>query len=103
MRITIIPDDSFVSVDNNSSHQPLDISQCGVPADVHALQWFDTRGWIEFKDGDPFEEKPANMEIDTLPAWANNCVTAWENWTPPVPNAPDVGQNQPTTYGTQTV
>ena len=48
MKLTIVPDDSYVSVDNDNSHQPLDLATCNIPSDVHALQWFDTKGWIEF-------------------------------------------------------
>lgn len=88
-RITIIPSDSYVAIDSDGSHQPLDLSACGIPADVHALQWYDTRGWIEFNDdNDPFTPKPPNQEITELPAWANACVAVWESWTPPAPPQP---------------
>ena len=88
MRVTIIPSDSFVSIDGDGSHQPLDLSTCGIPSDIHALQWFDTRGWIEFNDIDPFTPKPPNQEIDTLPTWAEACVLVWQQWTPPAPPEP---------------
>lgn len=89
MRLTIIPDDSFVSVDGDGTHQPLDLSQCAIPQEVHALQWFDSRGWIEFDDSvDPFAPKPPNEEIAALPAWAENCVAVWNAWTPPAPPEP---------------
>ena len=84
MRVTIIPSDGVVIINGNTKHQPLDLSGCGVPADVHALQWYDTRGWIEFSDDDdPFTPKPPNKEITSLPAWANACALVWEQWTPP--------------------
>lgn len=86
MRLTIISSDSFVAVDGDGSHQPLDLSTCGIPADVHALQWYENRGWIEFSDDDdPFTPKPANQDITELPAWANACVAVWNAWTPPAP------------------
>ena len=86
MKLTIIPDDSYVSVDGNNTHYPLDLSSCNIPQDVHALQWFDTKGWIEFDDPiDPFAQKPANEMIDILPSWADACVAIWNAWTPPVP------------------
>jgi hypothetical protein len=89
MRLTIIPVDNFVSVGGDGSHGPLDLSVCGIPSDVHALQWYDTRGWIEFRDDeDPFTPKPANQEITELPQWANACVQVWEQWTPPAPPEP---------------
>lgn len=86
MSLTIIPDDNFVSIDGDGSHQPLDLSICGVPSEVHALQWFDTKGWIEFDDPiDPFAPKPPNQEINVLPDWANACVQVWSDWVPPLP------------------
>lgn len=86
MRVTIIPDDLYVAVDNDNSHQPLDLSTCNIPQDVHALQWFDTKGWIEFEDPvDPFLSKAPNEIIEALPAWAEACVLLWMQWTPPAP------------------
>ena len=98
MRLTIIPVDGFVSVDNVSKYQPLDLSTCGIPTDVHAIQWYDTKGWIEFSDdGDPFTPKPQNELIESLPAWANACVKVWQDWTPPEPPLPP----EPTTNVTE--
>lgn len=86
MRLTIIPSDSFVAVDGDGSHAPLDLSTCHIPAEVHALQWYDTRGWIEFRDDDdPFTPKAPNEDITLLPAWAEACVDVWNDWTPPAP------------------
>ena len=84
MKLTIIPDDSFVSIDGNGSHQPLDLSPCNIPENVHALQWKNTAGWIEFQDN-PDGTKPQNEEITELPTWALACVTVWNAWTPYVP------------------
>ena len=90
MRLTIIPIDGFVAVDGVSKFAPLDLSNCGIPADVHALQWYDIKGWIEFSDdGDPFTPKPPNELINKLPAWANACVQVWTDWTPPVVEEPE--------------
>ena len=91
MRLTIIPSDGFVNVDGDPKSQPLDLSGCGIPTDVHALQWYETRGWIEFSDDDdPFTPKPPNEDISELPQWANTCVQVWEQWTPPAPPEPVV-------------
>lgn len=99
MRLTIIPSDNFVAVDNDTSHAPLDLSSCGIPADIHALQWYDTRGWVEFSDDDdPFTPKPPNQDITSLPAWATACVDVWSAWQPPAPP-----EAQPVTQGTQTL
>jgi hypothetical protein len=101
MKLTIIPSDSFVAVDGDGSHRPLDLSTCGIPIDVHALQWFETKGWIEFTDPvDPFAQKPANEMIEALPAWAEACTLVWMQWTPPVTVAAPAS-TQPTTSGTQ--
>lgn len=84
MKLTIVPDDSFVMIDGDNTHGPLDLSNCGIPEGVHALQWFETKGWIEFDDPvDPFSPKLPNEIIDVLPQWANYCVNIWKNWQPP--------------------
>lgn len=84
MKVTIIPDDSYVAVDGDGSHRPLNLSSCAIPDEVHALQWFDTKGWIEFDDPtDPFSPKPPNQIIEALPQWADACVLIWMQWTPP--------------------
>lgn len=69
MRLTIIPSDQAVYKDG-VVYEPLDMAT--VPINVHALQWFDTSGWIEFKD------YSANQTISELPEWANTCVQKWE-------------------------
>lgn len=85
MKVTIIPVDSFVAIDGDSSHYALDLSTCNIPSDVHALQWFDTKGWIEFQDPvDPFLPKAPNQIIEELPLWAESCVLVWMQWTPTI-------------------
>lgn len=69
MRLTIIRSDGAVYVDS-VAYLSLDMST--VPDNVHALQWFDGSGWIEFV-GDV-----ANQDIVELPSWANVCVQEWE-------------------------
>lgn len=94
MRLTIIPEDNFVSVDNDTSHRPLDLTSCNIPLEVHALQWFETKGWIEFDDPvDPFAPKPPNQIITALPEWALACVGVWEAWIPPLPLPPETPEN----------
>lgn len=85
MRLTIIPHDSYISINGDNSRRPLDLSTCNIPEDIHALQWFETKGWIEFDDPiDPFSSKKPNELIDALPAWTESCITIWNEWTPPV-------------------
>ena len=70
MRLTIIPIDSAVYKDNVVYHD-LDLTNCNIPSDIHALQWGTDSGWIEFTD------LRANQNITELPAWATSCVTVW--------------------------
>lgn len=77
MRLTIVPEDFAVYVDGVFKGN-LDFSQCDIPSNVHALQWFGDKGWIEFKEeSDPFLPKPQNEVIDVLPAWAVKCHQQW--------------------------
>jgi len=71
MKLIIIPGDASVGK-NDKFYIGLDLSSCNIPNDVHALQWQDTSGWIEFKDPVP------NQEITSLPDWANCCVAKWD-------------------------
>ena len=67
MRLSIIPEDSTVVVDGKGIQ--LGSMPSEVPDTVHALQWYDTEGRIEQKDGAP------EITINTLPAWASLCVS----------------------------
>jgi hypothetical protein len=69
-RVTIIPVDGAVYRDAGN-YLDLDLSSCGIPADVHALQWDGSAGQIEFTD------TRENEEITALPDWANACVAKW--------------------------
>jgi hypothetical protein len=70
-KLTIIPVDHAVYVDG-ISHSPLDLSSCGIPEHVHALQWFGSSGWVEFSD------RRDNQELTELPSWAALCVEKWQ-------------------------
>jgi hypothetical protein len=74
MKLTVIRDDGAV-YKNNISYSNLDMS--GVPTNVHALQWKETFGWIEFTeslDG----SKPPNTTITDLPQWALDLIPLWD-------------------------
>jgi hypothetical protein len=62
MRVTIIVDDNFVSVDG-VSYNDLDLSV--LPQNVHAVQWYGERGEVEFKV-DASGHKQHNEVITTL-------------------------------------
>jgi hypothetical protein len=87
MKLTIIPVDKTVYVDGNS--RVLDLSSCGIPVNIHALQWYETEGEVEFNS----KPKPPNEIIEALPEWANACVSVWEAWTPPPPPPIAEGKN----------
>ena len=89
MKLTIIPADGSVG-ENDVFYFPLDLSSCAIPTDVHALQWQDTAGLIEFNT--PIENQP----ITELPAWANCCMTKWTEANTPVPPAPPTAEQNKT-------
>lgn len=103
MKLTIIPVDGAVYKDGYS-YSGLDLS--AAPSNVHALQWKDTKGWIEFTDNDN-GTKPQNETITELPSWANACVTKWDEAKAAeeaaIEAAKQAAQNQPATQGTQTL
>jgi hypothetical protein len=74
MNLTIIPIDGAVYVDS-VCYSGLDLD--AAPADVHALQWKNEKGWIEFKDLDD-GTKPQNQAITELPSWVNACKVKWD-------------------------
>ena len=72
MKLTIIPSDKTVYV-NSISIGDLVLSTANIPVDVHALQWDEVAGSIEFID-----KNIPNQSISELPAWANACVAIWQ-------------------------
>lgn len=89
MRLTIIVSDKKVCNDELCYDN---LVWEGTPADIHALQWYDNIGWIEFVDG-----IMPNQEITVLPDWANNALAAWvaENTKPaPDPIPPTAEDNK---------
>lgn len=61
MRLTIIPVDKTVYVNENSISG---LILNNIPTNLHTLQWDNDKGWLEFKDNKP------NKSIDKLPEWA---------------------------------
>ena len=61
MRLTIIKDDKTVVKDL----VPITVADVSyIPANVHAVQWYDTKGEVEYNDG------TANLEISELGIYA---------------------------------
>lgn len=71
MRLVILPEDSSVNKDG-IGYSGMDLGSCNIPSNIHALQWLDNSGWLEFKDPVP------NQDINELPAWASACLAVWE-------------------------
>lgn len=93
MKLSIIPSDGTVC-ENGKCYTNLVWE--GTPGNVHALQWQNDSGWIEYNDGQP------NETITVLPAWVVNAELAWNeanNPTPPVPVPPTAEQNKQTAMG----
>ena len=76
MKLTIIPIDKAVYKDG-VCYSNLDWQE--TPANIHALQWKNESGWLEFNDQSP------NQIIDSLPVWANNALEAWNVANIPIP------------------
>ena len=91
MLLTIIPVDGNVKKDG-VGYIGLDLSSCGIPSNVRALQWKETAGWLEFWD-------QQNEDITTLPSWTDCCLTAWNaaaNPSPPPTPIPSAEDNKQT-------
>lgn len=72
MKLSIVVDDGTVVIDGYGFSNLLLL---GIPTDVHAVQWQETRGWIEHNDG------KLNKEITSfsdLPPWVNLAIDAWQ-------------------------
>lgn len=94
MRLTIIPSDGAV-YENGVCY--LGLTWSGTPTDVHALQWQDVVGWIEYKDGKP------NEEITELPPWAISAQDAWYAAANPPPSPPPTPEEIQVTNKTEAV
>lgn len=74
MKLTIIREDGAVYKDG-FSYFGLDLSS--VPQNVHALQWNEDKGWIEFVNESEFR-RPPNEAITELPLWASEALDKWD-------------------------
>jgi hypothetical protein len=72
MKLVIVTADNKVNKDG-LAYSDLDLSTCGIPSNVSALQWQDTSGWVEDKSA-----LVDNNTITELPAWASACVAKWD-------------------------
>jgi len=70
MKLSIIKNDGAVYKDGKSYSI---LSLTTIPSDIHALQWNESTGHIEFVNN-----VKANEAITELPSWANDALTAWQ-------------------------
>jgi hypothetical protein len=75
MRVVIIPEDGFVAVDGKG-YSDLDLSF--IPYEVHALQWYDTDGEIEYQDTRGRATRNETItSLEQFDYW-DQCYTAWQ-------------------------
>jgi hypothetical protein len=89
MLLTIIPVDGNVKKDG-IGYIDLDLSSCAIPTNIRALQWQETKGWLEFWD-------KQNEDITSLPSWVDCCLAIWTVAnTPTPPTPPTASENKST-------
>lgn len=71
MKVTIIPEDKFISV-GGTGYIGINTDWSYIPSGVHAVQWKDTSGEVEYNDGSP------NVGITSLGVY-EPAVTHHEN------------------------
>lgn len=89
MKLTIIPIDGAVYEDDLCYSN---LVWEGTPENVHALQWEDIEGWIEYKD-----VTVPNEVITVLPKWADNAMAAWTIANTPLPPSPPTAEENKAT------
>lgn len=89
-RIVIVVDDKYCSVDG-VGYSGVDMSSVGL--EIHAVQWFETKGWIEFKPVDFVQ--PPNETITDMSRF-DSVLASWETIdyqhkhpAPPPPPTPE--------------
>jgi len=71
MKLSIIPEDNSIVKNGNGllfSNNLNDYLSTNIPSDVHALQWNENSGEIEY-----VEQGRENETISALPDWATEC------------------------------
>lgn len=65
MKLTIVPDDKMVKIDGVAA---FDVDMAGMNPAIHAVQWHDTHGEIEWKQTATTEQH--NEQIDSVEQFA---------------------------------
>ena len=68
MRLTVVPSDKII-IKDGKEYKVTDLSY--LDSNIHAIQWYDDKGEIEYVDG------TSNLEITDITPY-NQCVTDWE-------------------------
>jgi hypothetical protein len=63
-RYTIVPSDRMIIIDLNQYADRVDFT--GIDPTIHAVQWYDTVGEIEYKVPEPLAPKPPNERITDI-------------------------------------
>lgn len=71
-RITILMPDNAVYLDQGV-YQSLDLTTCGVPDYVRALDWMNGSGEIH-----NYDSSVPHEQVSVLPDWAVKCIEKWE-------------------------
>lgn len=73
-RVSIIKADNAVGV-NGFFYSGLDLSECGCPENLWALQWNEQGGEVGHIE---YNGDAQNESIAEFPAWATACVAKWQ-------------------------
>jgi hypothetical protein len=63
MRVTIIPEDKWIRKDNVSAKLP---EWNFNDPDIHAIQWYDTKGEIEYKETEDSPQRNESITDDSI-------------------------------------
>jgi hypothetical protein len=73
MRVTIIPPDGMVYVEG----QALAVDCSSIDPSIHAIQWYDTIGEIEFKTDDTTNTRQPNAKITDISPF-QHVIDLWQ-------------------------
>jgi hypothetical protein len=69
-RLTIVVDDGAVYI-GKQGYSDMDLTPCNIPSDIHAVQWENNKGVMEYRD---FRQ---NEEIFEITDWMQSCINLY--------------------------
>lgn len=75
MKLSIIRQDKSVTI-NNKTHKVEEVFL--LSEDIHAIQWNNTYGWIEYISDEETQIKPANQNINSIEEYSF-IIEKWNN------------------------